>query len=135
MCKKSVVVLLTKPIAFLTFSLPSASLDVKVPIDKQDDDGGADDGDDDVNYDGDDDYYARISMIMTPIMMMMAVKTTTLMMTMVTYSHYILVHRYSRFYGRKLRLLGKYACRLSGECYANHHQGGEALTSLPLTSI
>ena len=60
--------MLTKPIAFLTFSLPSASLDLKVPIDKQDDDGGADD---DVNYDGDDDYYARISMIMTPIMMMM----------------------------------------------------------------
>ena len=98
MCKRSVIVLLTKPIAFLTFSLPSASLDLKVPIDKQDDDGGADDGDDDVNYDGDDDYHARISMIMTPIMMM-AVKTTTLMMTMVTYSHYILVPRYSRFMG------------------------------------
>ena len=31
-CTCEIVVLLIKPIVFLTFSLPSASLDLKVPI-------------------------------------------------------------------------------------------------------
>ena len=36
-CTCKVVVLLIKPLVFLTFSLPSASLDLKVPINHNDD--------------------------------------------------------------------------------------------------
>ena len=69
-CTCKDVILLIKPIVFLTFSLPSAWLDLKVPNDDNDDDdvdndygngdgdgdgGGNNNDDDDNNHDGDND--------------------------------------------------------------------------------
>ena len=44
-CTCKVVVLLIKPFVFLTFSLPSASLDLKVPSDDSDDGDNSDNSD------------------------------------------------------------------------------------------
>ena len=91
--------------------------------------------DDDFNYNGDDDDYVRMTMIMTTIIMMIELKTTILMKISNMFPPSAHWHPVTEDLWEKLLLLGQYACRISGECCVNHHQGGEALTSLPLTSI